>query len=454
MEKFYPSIFNDVLSPITQGPSSSNTVGPYRIGLIAREIVNGNIKKVKFVMSSKGGFKETFFSMDSDKGLLLGLFGKDLITYGLSKVYDLAEKEGVTYEFGFSDDIPAIPSEMGILTVETDEETIELRGISLGGGEILIDEFNGKKVDITGRFVEEFRGKTIMPIYPLKALKNPEAPFSTSEGMLRYAKEQGKDLFEVAVDYEMALTGETREKVLELASKALNTEYEAINKGFEGGFSFDGVTNPKAKEIREKMKTAKLIPTGIGDTGSLDALSIMEYSNAHGVIVCMPTGGATGIIPASIKSAAEHFGLSFDEQVKALLVAGLIGTFYYPTHYHGGLGCQAEVGIATSMAAAALCSMLTDCPVTCEKAAVLAMQYVIGQVCDPILGFVQVPCFIRNAGSVSLAATCANYAVLGLDTLVSLDGMADAVLRVGKALQKDRINDMGTCGSYCSKCLK
>lgn len=454
MNKFYPSIFNDVLSPKTQGPSSSNTVGPYRIGRLARSIIKGKIEYVSFVMSEKGGFKDTFFSMDSDKGLLLGLFGKDLLGYGIDKVYDLAEKEGLKYEFSFSDSIPNIPSEMGILTLRSDVEEISLRGISLGGGEILIDEFKGEPCHITGRYEEEFMGMIIPSIYPLKAIKDAVPHFKTSSEMLNYAKKNKKTLFDVALDYEMALTGESKEKILSLAEETLDIEYLGIEKGYEGNFSFNGITKPLAKEIKEKMKNSKLIPTGIGDLGGLDALAIMEYSNAHGEIVCMPTGGATGIIPSCIKSAAKALNKTKEDEVKALLVAGMIGVFYYATHYHGGLGCQAEVGIALSMASGALCSMITDDVESIERASVLAIQYIIGQVCDPILGYVQVPCFIRNIGSISLAATCANYGVLGLDTVVSLDDMVAAVLRVGRALQKDRINDLGTCKSYCDKCNK
>ena len=452
MNEFYPSIFNDVLSPKTQGPSSSNTVGPYRIGRLARALIKGKLKYVSFVMSEKGGFKDTFFSMDSDKGLLLGIFNKDLLDYGLDKVYDLAKSEGLEYEFGFSNDIPNIPSEMGILTLKSDVEEISLRGVSLGGGEVLIDRFNGEVCNISGRYEEEYMGRTIPSIYPLKALKDAVPPFKSSKEMLKYALDNKKDLFEAAIDYEMALTGESREEILRLAEETLDVEYEAIEKGYEGSFTFDGITKPKTKEIREKIEKTKLIPTGIGDMGGLDALSIMEYSNSHGKIVCMPTGGATGIIPSAIKRTSEALKLRKEDEIKALLISGLIGTFYYETHYHGGLGCQAEVGIATSMAASGICSMITDDPKAIERAAVLAMQYIIGQVCDPILGYVQVPCFIRNIGSISLAATCANYGVLGLDTVVSLDDMVEATLRVGRALQKDRINDLGTCMSYCQKC--
>ena len=176
----------------------------------------------------------------------------------------------------------------------------------------------------------------------------------------------------------------------------------------------------------------------------------------------MPTGGASGIIPATIKSTSKTLGKTKEDEIKALLVSGLIGVFYFPTHYHGALGCQAEVGIATSMVAAGLVSFLDDDPQIAEKAAVLAMQYIIGQVCDPVAGYPQIPCFIRNVASVPVAMTCANYALLGLDTAVTLDGMVQAVLRVGEKLREGRINDLGTCMnqytanscSTCGKCLK
>ena len=99
------------------------------------------------------------------------------------------------------------------------------------------------------------------------------------------------------------------------------------------------------------------------------------------------------------------------------------------------------MGIATSMVAAGLVSFLDDDPDTAERAAVLAMQYIIGQVCDPVAGYPQIPCFIRNVASVPVAMTCANYAILGLDTAVTLDGMVQATLRVGEKLRAGRIND-------------
>lgn len=173
----------------------------------------------------------------------------------------------------------------------------------------------------------------------------------------------------------------------------------------------------------------------------------MDHSNAHGIIVCMPTGGCSGIIPAAIRNAAAALGRSREEEIRALLTAGLLGVFYYPTHYHGALGCQAEVGVAASMAAGALASFQTQDAAAVETAAVLAMQSLLGQLCDPIGGYVQAPCIIRNMTAVSVAVTCANAALMGMDALVSLDEMCRAVLRTGEKLHA--VNLLGTCACAC-----
>ena len=462
-ETFYPSIFNDVLAPATQGPSSSNTVGVYRITSIARAILDGEPVSLKVEMSTKGGFYDTFFGMDSDKACLAGILGEDLIKSDLGKIYDVAKERGLEYDFFFTDRIEKIPTEMGEFTVKSEKETIVLTGITMGGGEILIRDINGQPCEIKGMHEEEImikgsdKPRTVPSVYPLKTVRGAVPPFSTSAEMIEYAKSNKKPLWQAALDYECSLTGLTAEEVWKVAEETLDISYASIEAGHRDGVKFDGITVAKAPEIREKMKTTKLIPTGAADDGALDALAVMEYSNSHGIIICMPTGGASGIIPAAIKNTSKTLGKTKEDEVKALLVAGLIGVFYFPTHYHGALGCQAEVGIAASMASAGLVSFLTDDPETAERGAVLAMQYIIGQVCDPVAGYPQIPCFIRNVASVPVAMTCANYAILGLDTAVGLDGMVQAVLRVGEKLREGRINDLGTCmneysANPCSAC--
>ncbi len=463
-KEFYPSIFNDVLAPATQGPSSSNTVGPYRIATIARAILDGKPEYLKIEMSNGGGFFDTFYGMESDKAFLAGILGKDLIKFDIAKVYDAAKNEGLKYEFAFTDKIACQPTEMGVLTVKSAKETITLTGITMGGGEILICDINGEPCELKGIHPEVIKisgsdlQRHIPSVYPLKTIEGAVPPFTTSDGMLKYANERGIPLWQAAIDYERSLTGLSEQDVWKVAEDTLGLSYASIDAGYAEGIKFEGITVAKAS-IMSKKKNMNLIPMGASNQGALDALAVMEYSNSHGIIVCMPTGGASGIIPAAIRNTSKALGKARNDEIKALLVSGLLGVFYFPTHYHGALGCQAEVGVATSMAAGALASLLDDEPETAERAAVMAMQYIIGQVCDPVEGYAQIPCFIRNIASVPIAMTCANFAVLGLDTAVNLDGMAAAVMRVGEKLRGSRINDLGTCMSDyeanpCSTCVK
>ncbi len=454
---FFPSIFNDVLAPTTLGPSSSNTVGPWRIGAIVRQFATKPPRHVKIEMSRNGGFFETLYSMCSDKAFVAGILGEDLLKIDFDAIYDIAQRRNLEVTFIFSDRIERIPTEMAELTLQSDSETLTFTAVSLGGGEVVITKLNGQPCEIDGRKDLEVlipgsdRVCKIRSIYPCRNMEAAVPLFCSSDEMLFYTEREDIPLWEAAIRYEESLTGESREEIWKRAEETLKTSYTSIEKGMTRGITFDGITTAKAANFLEKENSVPQIDLGPARAGSLEALGIMEYSNTHGKIVCMPTGGAAGIIPAAIKNTAVGLKKSFEEQVKALLVAGLIGVFYYPTHYHGALGCQAEVGVAASMAAAGLACMLSEDPAAAERAAVLAMQCFIGQICDPIDGYTQIPCFIRNVASVPLAMTCANYGVLGLDTGVSLDEMAKATLRVGEKIREDRISDCGTC--MCKKKL-
>ncbi|MBR1989240.1 MAG: hypothetical protein IJ987_02115, partial [Firmicutes bacterium] len=196
--EFYPSIFNDVLAPATQGPSSSNTVGVYRITKIARELLDGEPEYLKVEMSTKGGFYDTFFGMESDKACLAGIMGEDLIKSDLGKVYDIAKEKGLEYEFIFTDRIEKIPTEMGEFTIKSKNETIVLTGITMGGGEILIRDINGEPCEIKGMHPETImikgsdKPRQIPSVYPLQTIIGAVPPFTTSVGMLEYARETGK----------------------------------------------------------------------------------------------------------------------------------------------------------------------------------------------------------------------------------------------------------------------
>ena len=450
------SIFNDVLAPLTPGPSSSNTCGPYRIGKIASDLLGEKPERLEITMSTKGGFFSTFYGMGSDKAFIAGVLGKDLLSFDLESAYEEARAAGLETDFKFSDDIPSMPSEMAMITLSGPSFALHIRAVSLGGGDIIIDRVNGIETALDGRRDETVvlpSGKTLTAkcVYENPSPENPVVLFKSSKEMLDCAEKDGYSLWETAVKYEAAICGITEEDVWEKAESVYDYAVRTIDAGFSPEVKFTGVTSPKAAKVKKDFTGGSLIPLGAADFGSPYALSVMEYSNSHGCIVCMPTGGSSGVIPAAIKSAADSMGWNHDTCIKALLAAGLIGVFYYPTHYTGALGCQAEIGVAVSMAAGGLASVLSTDVKTAERAAVLGIQSLMGLICDPASGFVQTPCFIRNMTAVPTAFVCANAAVSGIDSLVSLDDMVQAVLNTGRSIKACGINDIGTCAFYKSK---
>lgn len=469
IHKKHPGIFNDVLSPITPGPSSSNTCGPFRIAVLCRQLLAEKPVSFSMTMAESGGYADTFFSMQSDLGTIAGLLGKDLFTYNLENSYPDAEKDNLHLSFDFSSTIPTYPSEMGEILISGQTHTLTLTAVSWGGGEIEITALNGHPVSLDGKsytlvtfshdgtphcttegITKEnaekkakdamtdqavFRTAILSPVFPFACKEIPTPPFSNAVELVQLAEESGLPLWELALDYEKSIVKASDDQLWAYAKTIYQIAVDSIQYGKNPGLSFSGVTTPKTPQYMSALKQGNLIPLGTADTGCLDALSIMEFSNSHGKIICMPTCGASGIVPAAILNTAKSLGFSHRKQIEALLVAGLFGLFYYPTHYSGSIGCQAEIGVAISMAAAALTSMLTDCPKTVEKAASLGGQSVLGLVCNPIDGYVQVPCILRNMTAVPTAITCANAALGGLDSILPLDTVVDLMLEVGKNIK-------------------
>ena len=281
------------------------------------------------------------------------------------------------------------------------------------------------------------RARPVARLEPLFPFPQQEGavPFRTAQEMLAYARDTGRPLWRVAFDYESALTGATEAELRAYARQVLDICRHARQQGVRPDNHFIGVTDARAARYKALREGRKLIDLGAADEACLDAMSIMEFSNAHGTIVCMPTGGASGIVPAAVYRIGERLGKTETEQENALLVAGLIGAFYYPTHYTGAIGCQAEIGVAVSMASAALCSMMTDDPDTIHCAASLGGQVLMGLLCNPIEGYVQVPCIVRNMAAVPTAVTCANAALAGMDHIVPLDNVVALMLAVGEKIR-------------------
>ena len=223
-----PSIFNDVLSPVTPGPSSSNTCGPYRIARLARALLGEPPRRITVRMARRGGYYDTFYSMHSHEAILAALLGQELLRCDLSTMCRQADEAGLCYDFQFVDDLPVRPSELAEMDLSGDRRTIRLTGVSLGGGEIEITRLNGSDILLRGKRRETVclgpEGARVVPedaaagpgqwlarLEPLFPFPQQEGavPFRTAQEMFAYARDTGRPLWRVAFDYESALTGAT-----------------------------------------------------------------------------------------------------------------------------------------------------------------------------------------------------------------------------------------------------
>ncbi len=200
-------------------------------------------------------------------------------------------------------------------------------------------------------------------------------------------------------------------------------------------FSISGMTGGFAKKVWEHRKSPSLSGE-FGLSSMAKALSTSEVNASMGRIVAAPTAGASGILPAALSGAKEKFNLSNEELVPGLYTAGAIGKIIALSATISGAdgGCQAECGSASAMAAAALVELMGGAPEQSFHAASFALIHIMGLICDPIAGFVEFPCSLRNASGVMNAYISADLAMAGVESLVPFDEVVEAMYRVGKLL--------------------
>lgn len=209
---------------------------------------------------------------------------------------------------------------------------------------------------------------------------------------------------------------------------------------------FDGaIIEPHSAQMKALIEQGRTISLGVGDMATADAFAVKEYGAVHGVIAGMPAGGAAGVPVSTIPHAVKHLRMTKEDGIKALMTAAIIGIFYYPTHYHGAWGCQAEVGISISMTAGAVASLISDDLDVIERAAVLGAQSILGRFVILSRARGKFPASSATLRPFRLPLPGANAALGGCETLTSLDEMAETLLRVGIKLKTMGLNDMGVC---------
>ena len=427
------------------GPSSSHTVGPMRAArLFAEELrAEGYLPHVaSLAIELFGSLAMTGKGHATDIAVLLGIEGETPEGIDPNAVQERIrriEKEHTLRIFG-QHSIRFIPDEQLIFhkgkRFTFHSNAMRFRAYDAKGAVLLSDIY----YSVGGGFVVPQK-EALEPAYTSSLDETVPYPFQTCEDLLHHCRENKMSIAQVMMENEKSWRSERqiREGIL----KIWQVMKDSVARGIRNEGILPGGLNVKrrAPEIYKNLTCSEKAhdPSDLFDWVSLFALAVNEENAAGGRIVTAPTNGAAGIIPA-VLHYYQKFIPSFDEDgvVTFFLTAAAIGILYKEgaSLSAAEMGCQGEVGVATSMAAGGLTAALGGTNEQVENAAEIGMEHNLGLTCDPIAGLVQIPCIERNAMGAIKAINAMRLAMQGDgDHRVSLDQVITAMRRTGEDMQ-------------------
>lgn len=431
------------------GPSSSHTVGPLRAAKSFIDSLKEQNKldaTVRIQVRLMGSLAATGRGHGTDRATLLGLMGytpetidpdlvEPLITRVIQQKELLLNKERAI-EFDLEHDmrfepyvVPTFHTNAMELSAYADDSMTELlfsrRYYSIGGGFVRAARLDNPELPEDEVEVER--------AHPLPY------PFQNATTLMQYTREEHLTIAEIArANARVDWSDE------EIDAK-LDGIWEVMKASLDRGFRQTG-TMPgpfkiarRAKKMKWALEAQVADPLNVLDWVNAYAIAVAEENASGGQIVTAPTNGAAGVIPAVIAYYLNHVPNSHTEKVRDfLLTAGVVGMIFKKNASISGaeVGCQGEVGVACSMAAAGLTAVMGGSPEQVENAAEIGMEHNLGLTCDPVAGQVQIPCIERNAVAAVKAINAARMALRGDGShYVSLDQVVQTMLETGRDMQ-------------------
>jgi L-serine dehydratase len=424
------------------GPSSSHTLGPWRAALRFLETLKstGSINQlIDLQVLLYGSLAKTGKGHGTDIAVQLGLSGDDPVTFNVDQITPKISQIGSEkkllvsgkeidfdpeqdIQFLFTESLPFHPNALTFLAKFNNEDTLAETYYSIGGGFVIKEG--------------EERAKTAVSL---------PFPINTASDLLHWCIKTGLSICDVVMENESAWRSEneTKKGILNIAKVLKECTYRGCHTEgiLPGGLNVKrraAGLNKKLLQKKEYNGTAEWI-TAIRQGGNsfqyiLDwvscfALAVNEENVSFGRVVTAPTNGAAGVIPAVLLYySIFHKGATEDKIIQFLLTASEIGSIFKKgaTISAAMGGCQAEIGVSSSMAAAALTEALGGTQRQALMAAEIAMEHHLGMTCDPIGGLVQVPCIERNTMGAIKAITASqlalqsapDYAKVSLDAVI------------------------------------
>lgn len=480
-----------------RGPSSSHTAAAHRIGVLIRQVCLPENGKVLVEFDRKGSLATTYEGQGSAMGLICGLLGVSILDPSVMRYRELAKERGLNIRFQITDFEADHPNTYKILVENDKKESFRFIAISTGGGMIEINRLNDFKISVSGDFYETLislnnpssenmeslfnlvsnktshseiylckgaetdflvnvksresileKTRSLVsgyeniswirqfdPVMPILSGLNSALPFSSAAELVNLADQTGFDLGELAVLYESARAGIDSVKVLSFMHDIVLIIENSIKEGLKGTIYKDRILGQQSHLILEAEKADHIFRSPLNTIIAYVA-AIMEVKSSMGIIVAAPTAGSSGLLGGVIFGAAAGYTKDSDRITRAFLAAGLVGVFIADKYTFAAEegGCQVECGAASGMAAAGLVQLMGGTARQAIDAASMALQNIIGLVCDPVADRVEAPCLGKNILGATNAFSCANMSVAGFDPVIPLDEVIEAMKSAGEML--------------------
>lgn len=283
--------------------------------------------------------------------------------------------------------------------------------------------------------------------------------FKKAAELLSLCKEYDKTISQIMMDRECEMTEKPLDEIRSRMAVSLqimkDATKEAINQPSQ---SMGGLIGGESRKLSDLQSSGKNIAGNLISKAIAYSMGVLEVNASMGLIVAAPTAGSSGVIPGVLLALQEEYDFTDDQIIDALFTCSAIGYLAMLNATVAGAvgGCQAEIGVAAAMAAAAVVELMGGTPEQCTDAASTVLMNMLGLVCDPVGGLVEYPCQNRNASGASNAIVAAEISLAGIHQLIPLDEMMDIMYTVGKKLPAElRETALGGCAlspSACAKC--
>lgn len=477
-----------------RGPSSSHTAASWRVGMMAVQMLDDKLEHALIAFDRLGAWTTNYEEQGTVLGMNGGLLQIDMADDAMKATEKIAADRKVSLVYEISSFENSHANSMQLTLTSASGDRVQVLAASLGGGSFEIQKIDGGKVHLKGdtyallvwadehledsllhriaaskkltsveidngflycledsnpfkeQLISEIKGlskvrkiEQVAPVMPIIAGKARQLPFSTVTSLVDYSEENEMSLGTLGLLYEQYRSGLSKQELKDKMRGIIELIEGSIQKGLAGTEFDDRILPQQSNLVAEAERKGKILQGSIINKIVENVAAIMESKSALEVIVANPTAGSCGTVGGALKAVSDELKATMDEKIMAYFAAGLIGVYFamgpgFSAEEHG---CQVECGASAGMAAAGIVELFEGNAAQGLGAASMAIQNMIGLVCDPIADRVEAPCLGKNTSAAVNALSSATMAMSGFAHLIPLDQVLETVERVSA--------DMPTC---------